>query len=322
MKNSSMCKVVFIGAGYMAGEHLKAFKDLPNVEIAGIYSRTKIRAEKLALEFSVEFVSDSIEELYVRTKAQLVIISVNELSVREVCLEAFKYPWACLIEKPVGYDLPDAEKILEAAKNQNRQAFVALNRRHYSSTQTVLEDIVKQQGKRLIHVYDQEDPNAALKAGQPKLVVQNWMYANSIHMVDYLNMLGRGEIIDIVPVIHWTPECPQFVMAKIYYESGDVGIYEAIWNGPGPWAVTVTTQEKRWEIRPLEKAAVQFNGSRKLDYVDVNKWDIEFKPGLRAQAGEAVKAVLGEPHKLPSLDEAMKSMRLVHAIYGGGFHHG
>ena len=321
MVESNICKVAFIGAGYMTTEHIKAFKDVPGVKLAGIYSRTKTRAEKLALELSVGSVCDSIAELYEKSKAQLVVISVPVLFVREVCLEAFKYPWLCLIEKPAGYNLADAESILEAATNQKQRAFVALNRRHHSSTRTVLEDIAKQQGQRLIHLYDQEDPNGARKAGHPELVVQNWMYGNSIHVVDYLNILGRGEIVAVDPVIHWTPECPQFVMSKITYDSGDVGIYEAVWNGPGPWAVTVSTQEKRWVMRPLEQASVQPYGSRKLEPIAVNEWDIMFKPGLRVQAGEAIKAVFGQPHTLPSLEDAMKSMRLVHAIYGEGFRH-
>jgi len=317
MNYSNFCKVAFVGAGHMTTEHVKAFKDVPGAELAGIYSRTRVRAEKLAFELSLGSVSDSIAELYEKSKAHLIVISVPELAVREVCLEAFKYPWTCLIEKPAGYDLADAERIFEAATDQKRRAFVAFNRRHLSSTRRVLEDIANQQGQRLIHVYDQEDTNGARKAGQPELVVQNWMYANSIHMVDYLSILGRGEIIAVEPIIRWAPECPQFVIAKISYDSGDVGIYEAVWNGPGPWAVTVTTQEKRWEMRPLEQAAFQMYPSRKLEPVTVNMWDTKFKPGVRFQAGEAINAALGKPHSLPSLEDAMKSMRLVNAIYGG-----
>jgi predicted dehydrogenase len=171
-------------------------------------------------------------------------------------------------------------------------------------------------------VYDQEDLVAARRAGQPELVVQNWMYANSIHVVDYLSMLCRGEIVSVEPVIPWTPETPRFVMAKITYDSGDVGLYEAVWNGPGPWAAVVSTQEKRWEIRPLEQASFQVYGSRKLEPVPTHEWDTKFKPGLRIQAAEAIKAVQGLPHTLPTLADAMKSMKLVQAIYGTGLRHG
>jgi len=322
MKTTNSCKAAFIGAGYMTREHLKAFQDIDGVETSGIHSRTRIRAEKIATDFGVHSVCDSIAQLYEETKADLVVISVPELSVREVCLEAFKYPWTCLIEKPAGYDLVDANCILESSTAQKRNAYVALNRRHYSSTREVLDDLSKQHGPRLIHVYDQEDQIAARNAGQPELVVKNWMYANSIHVVDYLSILGRGEIVSVESVIPWTPETPCFVMAKIVYDSGDVGIYEAIWNRPGPWAVTVSTQQKRWEMRPMEQASFQAQGSRKMEPVAPHDWDVKFKPGLRVQAGEAVKAALGQAHSLPSLQDAFRSMNLVHSIYGEGFRRG
>lgn len=319
MIDSDSCKVAFVGAGYMTSEHLKAFKDVPGVTLKGIHSRTQARAEVLARESGVGAVCGSIAELYEKTQADLAVISVPELSVREVCLEAFKHPWTCLIEKPAGYDVSDAEQILNGAQQLGRQAYVALNRRHHSSTRVILEDINQQKGSRLIHVYDQQDQIAARKAGQPELVVQNWMYANSIHVIDYFSLLGRGQIVSVTPVVEWTPDNPQFVVAKITYDSGDIGVYEAVWNGPGPWAVSVTTQEQRWEMRPLEQAMVQPYGSRKLELVAPHEWDTRFKPGLRVQAGEAVKAARGQPHSLPSLADAMKSMKLVQAIYGSGF---
>jgi predicted dehydrogenase len=319
MINCDSCKVAFVGAGYMTTEHIKAFKDVPGVALAGIHSRTQARAEALALESGVATVCGSISELYDKTQAALVVISVPELSVGDVCLEAFKYPWACLIEKPAGYDVTDAEQILYVAQQLGRQAYVALNRRQHSSTHLVLKEMNQCEGVRLIHVYDQQDQIAARIAGQPELVVKNWMYANSIHLVDYFNTLGRGNIVSVTPVIHWNPDNPQFVMAKLTYDSGDIGIYEAVWNAPGPWAVTVTTQEKRWEMRPLEQAMVQPHGSRKLDPIKTHEWDHLFKPGLRLQAEEAVKAAMGQPSKLATLDDAMKSMKLVQAIYGNGY---
>jgi nicotinate-nucleotide pyrophosphorylase len=56
-----------------------------------------------------------------------------------------------------------------------------------------------------------------------------------------------------------------------------------------------------------------------MEPVEQNEWDRKFKPGLRVQAEEAVKAALGQSHHLPSLQDALNSMKLVHAIYGEGF---
>lgn len=309
--------IAFIGAGNMTSEHIKAFADISEVKLAGIYSRTREKAEFIATHYTGMIVCDSIEELYLKLKPALVVISVPELSTESVCLEAFKYPWTCLIEKPVGYNYENAEIILEAARKNNSKAYVALNRRHHSSTLNVLKDMATVNQPRVINIYDQENPNAALIAGQPELVVENWMYANSIHMIDYFSILGRGKVITIENIIKWNPKAPDFVLSKLTYDSGDIGIYQAVWNAPGPWAVVVSTQQKRWEMRPLEQASVQFYGSRKQEPFEVHPWDKDFKHGLRLQAQQAINAVKGVEHTLPTLDDAMESMKLVKEFYFG-----
>lgn len=310
------CKVAFVGAGNMVTEHIKAFRDIPGVELSGIFSRTPDRAEYLAKEFGVGVVCASISELYEKTKAEMVVIAVSELSVRAVAQECFTYPWACLIEKPAGYNVAEAEAIAMSARSAGSRAFVALNRRHYSSTRAVLQDLASNDEPRLIHVQDQEDTIRALQSGQPKLVVENWMYANSIHVIDYFTALGRGAVVEVQPFVRWNPDQPGFVAAKISFESGDIGLYQAAWNAPGPWAVSVTTRAKRWEMRPLEQASFQLNGQRKLESVSSHEWDRQFKPGLRRQAELAVHAARGAaPPELPTLEQALVSMRLVQAIY-------
>ena len=307
--------VAVIGAGLMAGEHIKAFSDIPDVAMLGIHSRTRARAEALAQKHGIPQVYDSIEALYVGTQADLVIIAVPELSVNTVCKAAFSHPWQALIEKPVGYNLQDAQDIAAAADQIGRKAYVALNRRHYSSTRAVVKELEGVEGQRLVQVFDQENPIVALEGGQPSLVVENWMYANSIHVIDYLCVFCRGEVTSVGHVIKWDPKAPNFVLTKVQFSSGDIGIYHAVWNAPGPWSVVVSTQAKRWELRPLEQAFTQVYKSRENQPVDVHPWDRAFKPGLRRQAEEAIRAVRGEPHDLPSLEDGIETMKLVRLIY-------
>lgn len=308
-------KVAIIGAGNMAEEHIKAFLDISEINIVGIHSRTVEKSKKLALKYEIPNVFDSIPDMYNYTNANIVIIAVSELSTKEVCEKAFDFPWTCLVEKPAGYDLNDAEAIALKARNELRQVFVGLNRRQYSSTINVINDLSKSNQTRLIHVYDQQNPRDALALGRPEPVVKNWMYANSIHLIDYFKLFGRGEIISVIPIIKWEPNNPMFVLSKIIYSSGDIGIYESVWNAPGPWSVSITTQEKRWELKPLEKAAFQVYGTRHLEEIQLSDWDINFKPGFRMQAEEMLKAIQGIPHNLVNIDEALDAMRLVNKIY-------
>jgi len=310
-----MTNVAFVGAGNMAREHARALADIDGVKLAGVYSRTPERGRKLGADFGMP-AFDSIAALHAATQADLVVIAVSELSAGEVTAECFAYPWTCLIEKPAGHDLPAAEAIAAAARAQHRQAYVALNRRHYSSTRAVVNALANDEGARFIHVQDQEDPRAALAVGRPKAVCDNWMYANSIHLIDLFAVLGRGHITGVQVVQPWRPDDPSVVIARISYDSGDIGLYQAVWNRPGPWAVAVTTASVRWEMRPIEDAAFQPYGQRKLEPVARSDWDTKFKPGLRAQAELAVRAARNEAApELPTLDDALASMRLTRDIY-------
>lgn len=300
----------------MAREHLRAFADVPGVRLCGLHSRTRARAEALASEFGVDHVCDSVEELYERTQAHLAVVTVPELSANRVSRQCFAFPWTVLLEKPAGYDLGDAEAIAGFARQSGSRVFVALNRRLYSSTQAVVDDLATRADRRYIRVQDQQDQAAALAAGQPPVVVKNWMYANSIHTIDYLRLVGRGRVECVRPIRRWTPDDPGLVISEIQFDSGDIGLYEGIWNGPGPWAVAVSTASRRWEMRPLEQASFQNRGDRTLHAVDIHAWDKTFKPGFRRQAERATAAALGNSETgLATIDDALETMRLIAQVF-------
>lgn len=299
----------------MAREHIRAFADVPGVTLAGVFSRTRERADSLATEFSIGVVADSIDELYGRTHADLVVIAVPELATREQAMRAFVHGWTVLIEKPAGHNLLEAIEIADEAKTMGRQAFVALNRRAYSSTRAALAGLSRDAGVRFVRVLDQQDPVAARNAGQPPDVVANWMFANSIHTIDLMRVFGRGAIREVRPIVPWDPAHPSVVLVYVAFESGDTGIYEGIWDGPGPWALQVTTSEQLWELRPLERAAVQPRGTRVLSPLPVDPLDSEFKAGFKRQAAAAADAALGEQTSLPTLADGVETMRLIQAIF-------
>jgi predicted dehydrogenase len=313
---SSELKVAVVGAGYMAEEHMRAFAGLPGVVIAGIHSRTRARAEKLASSYNAQ-VYDSVAELYEKTGAGLVVVTVVELSMAEVAKACFAYPWTVLLEKPAGYDLADAIRIRDAAKKAGRRAFVAFNRRAYSSTRQAVGLLQKDSSPRFIKVVDQQDQQVAIEVNkQPQLVARNFMFANSIHLIDYFRVLGRGDIAGIDPVVRWNPERPGLVLAKVNFESGDTGLYEGIWDGPGPWIVSVNTAQQRIEMRPLEQVSVQLRGTRAVTQLEIDGDDKTYKPGLRYQAIQAVAAARGEAANLATIDDSWHSMKLVADIFG------
>ena len=317
MKPIRSIKVALVGAGYMASEHANAFFGLPDVRLVGVTGRCHERAVKLASQFTSMQVFDSVETMYRQTNADLVIVAVNEMSMSKVAIECFRYPWAVLLEKPAGYNLKDARLILEAARKNASRVWVALNRRAYSSTRQALERLKRVDGPRFIRVADQQDQEAARDVyDEPPEVIQNYMYANSIHLIDYLRVFGRGDVTNVTQICAWTPEAPWMVVSKVEFSSGDVGLYEGIWNGPGPWAVTVMTHSESLEMRPLEQISLQLRGERKVTHLQIDAKDSDYKPGLRLQAMGVLDALRGEESRIATLDDAFLSMNLVAEIFG------
>jgi predicted dehydrogenase len=269
----------------------------------------------LAAEYNA-LVFESIAAMYRVTEADAVVVAVNELSMPDVCVECFRQPWVCLLEKPIGIDLSEAQAILAASREAGAKAFVALNRRSYSATRQALDRLTGDEGPRLISVLDQQDLAGARASGQPERVVSNYMFANSIHLIDYLCTFGRGDIVSVSPIVPWTPKRTEFVIATVRFSSGDLGVYQAVWNGPGPWSVTVTNQNARFELRPLEKLGIQRRGERQLAEVAVEAIDRDYKPGLRHQAEQLIRFLTEAKTSLASVEEAVRSMALCADIYG------
>lgn len=311
-----MVRVAMVGAGRMAREHLSAFGAAPEVGLAGIYSRSRDKAEALGEAHGVGAVCDTLDELYDRTRADLVVVTVNVADLPSVALACLRFPWKVLLEKPPGLSVADTEALRSAVQQGGRDIRVGLNRQWISATQAVLSQLTGFEGPRYVKVQDQQ-PFAALDpVRHPPEVRRRWMYANSIHTIDYFRLLGRGEVREVTPVIPWDPANPGIVVAKMEYDSGDQGLYEGIWHAPGPWAATVTVPGHRWEMRPLELAVTQESGKAAVP-LPVHSWDEQFKPGLRLQAEQALALVRTGSSGLPTLDDALRTMRLIGRLYPG-----
>ena len=214
------CAVALVGAGHMAREHARAFGDVPGVKLAGIYSRTLSRAAALASEFGITHEATSLDDLYQRSEAQLVVVAVSEEEIGDVAESSCQYAWTLLLEKPPGLNLAESRRIRECASVHGRTVLVALNRRFYSVTRSVVAGLEAEEGSRHILVQDQQSLDVAAALGMPAAVLQNWMYVNSIHLIDYLRLFGRGRVSAVRPLFPWSASVPQVVAATIEFDSG------------------------------------------------------------------------------------------------------
>jgi len=312
--NNKKVKIAIIGAGAIAHHHLKALSTFTEVELVGIFSRTKEKAEVLAKEFNIKSVYTNIEDLYNKTHSDSVLITVNEVNILEIIKKCIDFPWKIITEKPPGCSLSETQEIIKIT--QNHDAYVTLNRRFLSATRSIKQHLEKNdQGKRFVHVQDQQNVQIARKLWNEK-VAQFIMYANSIHLIDYISFLCRGRVTEVRPLHKWDPENTSIMLAHIQFDSGDEALYQGVWQGPGPWSMSVNTPNFRYEARPLEQAIYQVNGDRTQHILPIDDKDTQFKPGFYTQAIEIIKASQGAQTMLPKIQDILPTMDLIYQIFG------
>lgn len=299
----------------MAEEHIKALKPNKRCHIAGIMSRNKADAIKLASSYGIEHVETSIERLHEKTAADGVVVAVNELSTIDVLTKCAAFPWLILCEKPIGLFATDLEQFIEHIGEKSSHIYAAMNRRHYTSTKYVTESLSLENGRRLVEINDQENVIGALRGGQPAEVAERWMVANSIHLIDYFSVFCRGEVVDIKEVIPWDGYNPFVFQCNLYFDSDDIGCYKAVWNAPGPWSVKVTTRNTLFEMQPLEQLQIQKFPEKFRKVVDLGSIDWDFKAGLYSQGDEFLNAMEAKKHALPNIFEYLKTHALVESMY-------
>ena len=190
-----MKKICFVGAGRMTKEHLKVFSKIKNVKISGITTRTIKKAKILQKKYPELIIYKNLNQMLLDLKPDGVIVSVSENSLQRVCKILFKFKYPLLIEKPIGCNFKQNLNILNQLKKyKKKNCYVALNRRFFNSTLKLIEELKKDKGKRKIYINDQQYNLKSIYPHKEKIVRKNMMYANSVHLLDYVNILARGKI--------------------------------------------------------------------------------------------------------------------------------
>ena len=309
-------KIVVVGAGYMVNEHLKVLSKFKNVELSGIFSRTKKKALALKKKYKIKTVFDSLDQMQKTTKADGVLVAISPDNLKKVSKAIFSYPWKCLVEKPIGINYKETLKIYNQSKKSRKKIFVAFNRRYYSSTKNLLKRLSKSPNEKRIVVIEDQQNIINLKKRFNKKILDNFMYVNSVHLIDYLTFLCRGKVIKIQKFSKWKKNSKIKVSCKITFSSGDIAYYYALWNLPGPWSIRVFGSNNSYQLKPLEKFLISKNNSIKFfEYIDKDKDDVKFKPGLKKMNSEFIKTILNKRNNLPNLGDALKTAKLINLIY-------
>ena len=310
-----MNKICFIGAGNMAQMHIDAFSKIKYIYCSGIYSRTFSKSLKIASKYQNLNAYKNLDKMMQKEKPNGIIIAVSENSLLNLLKKIIKYKLPTLIEKPIGCNFNQNLKIIKILKKKKiKNFYVALNRRQYSSTLKLQKKISKDNSLRKIYINDQQFNMQKKLPHKDKLVVKNMMYANSVHLIDYINIFARGKI-DLIKSYLEKKKNIKKVLSIISFSSGDIVYYNAIWNEYSKWGVRIFTNNYFYEMSPLEE--LNFFNLKNLKNFKIKKDynDIKFKPGFMKQAINFSKLINNKPHNLVNVYENFETTKLIRKIY-------
>lgn len=305
--------VAIIGSGNMAQQHLNAINSFKEFNVICVLGRNKNKLKNFAKRNLIKNYLFDIDLAYKKFRPDIVVVAISEISLIKVIGKIIKYPWLCLCEKPVGLNYSESLAIYKKIKKfKKKNFFVSLNRRFYYGTLYAKKILKNFKGKIEIYINDQLDRNMLKRLKVKKKIINNYMYAYSVHLIDYINFFCRGKLVSIKN-INLLNKKPKILISKIKFSSGDKVTYTVVYDVMSPWYVVIKANKKIIAMKPLEN----FFLSNKKEIFDkgINLIDKKFKPGLKRQAFQILNYFNKKKYYLTPIQNYLKTVSLIKKIY-------
>ena len=280
-------KVLLVGTGPMARDYARVLKalDVP-FDTVGRGTASALAFEQAighsAFTGGVDgFLATASPDTYRKA-----IVATGTESLGEVTRKLVA--WGCrdlLVEKPGGKNIEEVIALQQSVAGYDSNIYIAYNRRFYASVQRLREMAEEDGGVTSFNFEFTEWAHTIEPLQKAEGVKENWLFANSTHVIDLAFYLG-GKPADMSSYIagnlSWHPVAI-FAGAGVT-TGGTLFTYQANWKAPGRWGVEILTARHRFYLRPLEKLQIQKIGTVAVEDVSIDdEADKQFKPGLFRQ---------------------------------------
>jgi myo-inositol 2-dehydrogenase/D-chiro-inositol 1-dehydrogenase len=109
-------RVGLLGAGFVAGVHVEAFREVRGAEITAVYSRTAARAEAFARAHGIPRWTDDWRSVVAGRDVDAVLVLLPNYLHAEVTLAAAAEGKHVIVEKPLCLTLSEAEAMIAACR--------------------------------------------------------------------------------------------------------------------------------------------------------------------------------------------------------------
>jgi myo-inositol 2-dehydrogenase/D-chiro-inositol 1-dehydrogenase len=135
-------KVCLVGAGVWGRQHARVFSQRPDVELCAVAGRTLAKTQARASEFGLRAYTN-LQEMLAAEKPDLVSLSLPNLEHFEATMQVIETGCPLLVEKPLTFELAEANRLLTEA--EKRGLFFAINFNHrYAKPLRLAREAIKE----------------------------------------------------------------------------------------------------------------------------------------------------------------------------------
>jgi 2-hydroxy-4-carboxymuconate semialdehyde hemiacetal dehydrogenase len=179
-------KICLAGTGAMGVIHMKALKKIDDVEVVAVNSRAEESGKQFAAEWGIPYFSTDLGECLDRPGVDAVILTTPSSMHADQTVLALSKGKHVQVEIPMSLTLPDAQRVVEAARRSSKICMVTHTRR-FSSPHREIRRRIQQGAFHLHHMvvetyfFRRENLNMH---GQPRSWVDNLLWHHGCHSVD------------------------------------------------------------------------------------------------------------------------------------------
>jgi predicted dehydrogenase len=308
-------KLCLIGTGKMGSEYVKVVKSIKHkVKITDVLGRNLLKTKTFAIQNNIEKFHNTFENL---KQIDAFIIAVSEENLFKILKRVVQYNLPTLIEKPLGINHHESKKICKLLFRKNF-FFISLNRRFFNSVLEFKKKLDISKDKFCFIINDQQNLLQAKQIGKHQKVIKNYMYANSVHLLDLIKFFIKSKIINISKKIIKISKNKKIFFSKIYFKNGSFVFYICKWNIPGRWSVEAYSKKIMLSLKPLENLYFKYKNKQITLFLTKNKDDNLYKPGLKKIIDEFIYFINNKSfkqNKLTNVSEYMQTVKLIKKIY-------
>ncbi len=226
-------RVMVAGLGNMGRSHALAYHNHPGFEIAGLVNRSRPALDPSLSGYAIQ---PDFEPALRELKPELVSINTYSDSHADYAVMALEQGAHVFVEKPLATTVADAERVVAAARANNRKLVVGYILRHHPSWVRLIAEARKLGGPYVFRMnLNQQSSGPTWETHKTLMQTTSPIVDCGVHYVDVMCQITDAKAVEVRGMgLRLTdeiaPEMYNYGHLQVLFADGSVGWYEAAWG--------------------------------------------------------------------------------------------